>query len=100
MSPSVAPVRRSSSIDGRDDEQRVTADPALTPQSDTRHQHQRCLWLHSARGRLCYADRLAVTGTKFQDTDGNGLKDGGEGGLISGNLSTERRAASCSMPSC
>ena len=26
MSPSVAPVRRSSSIDGRDDEQRLTAD--------------------------------------------------------------------------
>ena len=26
MSPSVGPVRRSSSIDGRDDEQRLTAD--------------------------------------------------------------------------
>src|SRR2546430_1942761 len=30
----------------------------LTPQSDTSHQHQRCLCLHSPRGRLRYADRL------------------------------------------
>jgi len=27
-------------------------------QSDTSHQHQRCLCLHSPRGRLRYADRL------------------------------------------
>ena len=30
----------------------------LTPQSDTSHQHQRCLCLHSPRGWLRYADRL------------------------------------------
>src|SRR5256886_1125048 len=30
----------------------------LTPQSDTSHQHQGCLCLHSPRGRLRYADRL------------------------------------------
>jgi hypothetical protein len=32
----------------------------ITPQSDTSHQHQRCLSLHSPRGRLRYADRLAT----------------------------------------
>jgi transposase InsO family protein len=39
------------------DRHRELATP-LTPQSDTSHQHQRCLCLHSPRGRLRYADRL------------------------------------------
>jgi putative transposase len=36
----------------------TTIRSGLTPQSDTSHQHQRCLCLHSPRGRLRYADRL------------------------------------------
>ena len=40
------------------DRHRELATP-LTPQSDTSHQHQRCLCLHSPRGRLRYANQLA-----------------------------------------
>jgi len=35
-----------------------TTRSGLMPQSDTSHQHQRCLCLRSPRGRLRYADRL------------------------------------------
>ena len=36
----------------------TTTRSGLTPQSDTSHQPQRCLCLHSPRGRLRYADQL------------------------------------------
>src|SRR6266536_4125541 len=52
--PSACARHRSSSRAGDAN----TTRSGFTPQSDTSHQHQRYLCLHSPRGRLRYADRL------------------------------------------